>query len=253
MGSLVTYRFDGSVATITMDDGKVNAISPAMLAELYAAFDRASKDRAVVVLTGREGIFSAGFDLHVLRTGVLDAWNMVRSGFELAARVLAHDRPIVVACNGHAMAMGAFLTLAADYRLGVRGPYKYVVNEVAIGITMPRAAVEICRQRLAPAQFQRAVLLSEVFSPEAALEAGFIDRIVDLPDLAAEADRVAKDLVKLDAAAFARTKARVREASIDAVRAAIARDATELLVLGAERVVGAKVRSVFPGKKGTAG
>lgn len=253
MGSLVSYRLDGSVATIAMDDGKVNAMSPAMIAELNAALDRAEKDRAVVILTGREGVFSAGFDLHVLRTGVVDAWNMVRSGFELAARILAFERPVVVACTGHAMAMGAFLVLVADYRLGIRGPYKYVVNEVAIGITMPRAAVEICRQRLAPAQFQRAVLLSEVFSPEAAVDAGFVDRVVALPELSAEAERLARDYAKLDARAFARTKARVREASIDAVRAAIARDATELLVLGAERLVGAKIRSAFPRKKGASG
>jgi len=242
MGSLVTYRLEGSIATIAMDDGKVNAISPAMLAELNAAFDRAEKDGAIVVLTGREGTFSGGFDLRVLRTGVLDAWNMVRGGFELSARILAYPRPVVIACNGHAIAMGAFLVLSGDYRIGVEGPFKLVVNEVAIGLTMPRAAVEICRQRLAPAHFQRAVLLSEPYTPSTAIAAGFLDRVVPAAELQAAAQAAALELTKLDATAHARTKARVREASLDAIRSAILKDATELLVEGAQRIVSTKLK-----------
>src|ERR1022692_1471389 len=69
MGTLVSYQPGHSVATITMDDGKVNALSPQMLSELGAALDRAAEDREVVVLTGRPGTFSAGFDLRVLRGG----------------------------------------------------------------------------------------------------------------------------------------------------------------------------------------
>ena len=151
MGALVSYQLDDSVATITMDDGKVNVLSLSMLTELDVAFGRAAADRAVVVLTGREGVFSAGFDLPVLRAGGTEAADLLRAGFDLAARLLAFPTPIVVACSGHAVAMGAFLVLSGDYRIGARGPFKITANEVAIGITMPRAAVEICRQRLTPA------------------------------------------------------------------------------------------------------
>ena len=149
-----------------MDDGKVNALSLAMLTELGAALDRAAADRAVVVLTGREGVLSAGFDLPVLRAGGTAAARLLHAGFELAQRLLAFPTPVLVACPGHAVAMGVFLVLSGDYRIGASGPYKLTANEVAIGMTMPLAAVEICRQRLTPACFNRAVVLAEVFKPE---------------------------------------------------------------------------------------
>src|SRR5258705_6292844 len=128
-----------------------------MFGLLGGAFDRAKADRAAVVLSGRAGVFSAGFDLRVLRAGGADATAMVRTGFELAERLLAFPTPVVVACTGHALAMGAFLLLAGDYRLGTPGAYKIGVTEVALGITMPFFGIEICPQRLAPPQFPPAV------------------------------------------------------------------------------------------------
>lgn len=249
MSELVRYRLEGPVATITMDDGKVNALSPTMLGAVDAALDRAEKDAAIVLLTGREGVFSAGFDLRVLRSGKLAAIGMVRSGFELAARVLAHPRPVVMACNGHAMAMGGFLLLAGDYRIGVSGPFKLVVNEVAIGLTMPRAGVEICRQRLAPAHFHRAVLLSEVYGPEESIEAGFLDRVVAAEDLVRVAHEHATSLAKLDLAAHAATKIRARKASIDTIRASIIADTAELFATGVKQMALAKLR---PGNRSEA-
>src|SRR6185312_6230463 len=112
---------------------------------------------------GRAGVFSAGFDLKVLRAGGPNARTMLRAGFELAERMLSFPMPVVIACTGHAVAMGVFLVLSGDYRIGVAGRYKITANEVAIGITLPRAAIEICRQRLTPAHFSRATVPAEVF------------------------------------------------------------------------------------------
>src|SRR5262249_62287155 len=119
-----------------MDDGKRNVLSLEMFRQLSDALSRAEADRAVVVLRGREGAFSAGFDLRTLQGGGADAHAMVRAGFELAARMLAFPRPIVMACTGHAIAMGAFLLLAGGYRLGGGGGVKGGANEGAIGITV---------------------------------------------------------------------------------------------------------------------
>ena len=169
MGSLVRYDFDGSVARITMDDGKVNVLSQEMLAEVNDALNRAEANAAIVALAGRAGVFSAGFDLKVLRAGGPSARTMLRAGFELAERILSFPMPVVIACTGHAVAMGVFLMLSGDYRIGVAGPYKITANEVAIGVTLPRAAIEICRQRLTPAHFNRATVLAEVFPPAGAV------------------------------------------------------------------------------------
>src|SRR5690242_16412870 len=165
MPELVSYAFDGKVATITMDDGKVNVLSPAMQSEINAALDRAEADQAVVLLTGRPGVFSAGFALAVLQGRGDDAGKMVLGGSELSLRLLGFPRPEVVACTGDAIAMGSCLLLSGDYRLGADARYRSQANEVAIGLEIPQAAIEICRQRMTPAFLTRALLLAEVFSP----------------------------------------------------------------------------------------
>lgn len=218
---LVTYQGETSVATIVMDDGKANVMSPQMIAELNAALDRAASDRAVVLLTGRQGMFSGGFDLRVLTGGGPDAIAMLQGGFELAERLLSFPTPVVVACTGHAVAMGAFLVLSADYRFGAAGAYKITANEVAIGLTMPPAAIEICRQRLAPTHFNRAVILAEVYAPDTAVEAGFLDRVVQPAELQQAARSAAEALSKLDMNAHAATKLRARDHALKAIRSAI--------------------------------
>jgi len=228
MAGPVSYRLDDSIATITMDDGKVNALSLQMLQELDKSFDQAAADHAVVVLTGRDGVFSAGFDLSVLRGGGPDALTMLQAGFRLAERLLSFPTPVVIACPGHAIAMGVFLVLSGDYRIGVLGPYKLLANEVAIGLTMPRAAVEICRQRLGPASFNRAVILAEPFSPEDAVPAGFLDRIVEPSNLEEACRSTAVQLGSLNMNAHAASKLRARGATLSALRAAIEADDAEL-------------------------
>ena len=225
--SLVSYQHDESVATITMDDGKVNALSPAMQAEIGSALDQAEGDGAVVVLAGREGMFSAGFDLDVIRAGGPDAIGMIRGGFELAERVLSFPRPVVMACTGHAVAMGVFLLLSGDYRIGAAGSYKLVANEVAIGMQLPHTAIEVLRQRLTPAAFNRAVTLSEVFSPANAVETGFLDRVSDSPDVVGAAQEVAASFAGLDQAAHASSKLRARAGTLAAIRADIDRNFTQ--------------------------
>jgi enoyl-CoA hydratase len=218
---MIDYRLDGPVATITIDDGKVNALSLALLTEVGAALDRAEQDGAVVVLSGRPGVFSAGFDLPTLRAGGPDGVRMLRAGFELAARLLAFPTPVVIACTGHAVAMGVFLVLSGDYRVGADGPYKFTANEVAIGLTLPTAAAEILRQRLSPAHFARAAVLAETFAPADAVGAGFLDRVVGASDLHDTARAVAEQLATLDMAAHHATKLRVRRQTLDAIRASI--------------------------------
>jgi enoyl-CoA hydratase len=221
MGPLVTYVLADGVATITMDDGKVNVMSIAMQTELNAALDRANEDGAVVVIEGRDGVFSAGFDLPTLRSGSDDGWRMVRGGFELAHRVLGFPLPVVIACTGHAIAMGTFLLLSGDYRVGAEGPYKLVANEVAIGLTFPRVGIEILRQRLTPAAFNRAAMLAETFSPDDAIAAGFLDRVVAPAEVPAAARHAAIQFAALDLGAHARTKAVAREGVLAAMQASI--------------------------------
>lgn len=227
MTNAVTYSRADSIATITMDDGKANVMSLGMLNALHAAFDQAECDRAIVVLRARGKSFSAGFDLKTFATGSADdQYRMLKAGAELALRVLAFPTPVVTACNGNAYPMGAFLIMSSDYRIAAEGSYKIGMNEVAIGLTVPRFAIEIARQRLTPAYFNRVVMTAEMFGPQQAVTAGFFDRIVAADQLDYAVNEAALALSKLDLAAYAATKARARGEAIRAIRAAIDEDIT---------------------------
>jgi enoyl-CoA hydratase len=231
MSELVTYELADAIATVTLDDGKVNVMSRPMQAAIHTALDRAEGDDAVVVLLGRPGVFSAGFDLAVLQAGGPEATAMVRGGFELAARILAFPRPVIIGCTGHAVAMGAFLLLSGDYRIGVAGDYRLTANEVAIGLTMPHAAVAILGQRLSPSALSRAVTLAERFGPDNAVEAGFLDRVVATADLSDAVREVATAATTLDAAAHVATKRRLRAPALEAIWSGLDADEAALAAL----------------------
>jgi enoyl-CoA hydratase len=228
----VHYSCDDGVATIRIDDGKRNALSPEVLRGIYAAFDRARSDRATVILTGRESVFSAGFDLKVMKRGGTKAIGMLRSGYALTARVMAYPHPVIAACNGHSFAMGVFLMLSADYVIGSRGDFRISANEVAIGLTMPRVAAATLKHRLTPAAYQRAVTLSEEFNPEAALGAGFFDELAAPEDLMTRAEHHAAGFLKLDAHAHAASKRRIRAATIRRIRFSLPLDLLDAMMMG---------------------
>ena len=231
----VHYSLQGNVATIRIDDGKRNALSPEVLREIYQAFDQAESDRAAIILTGRESVFSAGFDLKVMKRGGRKALRMLRLGYSLTARVMRYPYPVVVACNGHSFAMGVFLMLSADYVIGSRGDFKIAANEVAIGMTMPRVAAATLRNRLVPAAFQRAVTLSEYFDPESALQAGFFDELVDPAELMSRAEACVGDALELDPGAHTVSKRRIRKALIRKIRLSVPLDLVDATLIGLRR------------------
>jgi len=221
MADPVTTRHAEGISTITMDDGKVNVFSIPLLRSLHAAFDEAEQQESVVVLTGRPGYFSAGFDLNVLRGGAEDSVTLLRLGATLAERMLAFPAPVVAACTGHAFPAGAFLLMASDARIGAAGPYKLGLNEVRIGLTLPWFAIALARHRLTPSFFDRATVTGTLFDPHGAVEAGLLDTVVAPEDLADVARSTARELVDVDRRAHAATKLRVRQRVLTELREAI--------------------------------
>ncbi|HAB03050.1 MAG TPA: crotonase/enoyl-CoA hydratase family protein [Pseudomonas sp.] len=224
MSDLISYHAEDGIATLTLNNGKVNAISPDVISAFNAALDRATQERAVVVITGQPGILSGGYDLKVMTSGPKEAVALVTAGSTLARRLLAHPFPVVIACPGHAVAKGAFLLLSADYRIGVEGPYKIGLNEVQIGMTMHHAGIELARDRLRRSAFQRSVINAEMFEPKEALKAGFLDKVVPAEQLLDAAHDIAHELKKLNMQAHKNTKLKVRKALLDALDEAIALD-----------------------------
>ncbi len=231
----VEYSLEDGIATIRIDDGKRNALSPDVLREFNSALDRAAADQAIVIITGREGVLSAGFDLKVMNRGGAQALRMLRAGYALTARVLAYPHPVVAACNGHVMAMGVFLMLSADYVIGSRGDFKISANEVAIGMTMPRVAAAMLRHRLEPAAYQRAVTLAEYFDVDAALAAGFFDEVVGPEQLMSRAEQQASSYKELDSHAHRVSKRRIRRQLIRKIRRSIPLDLYDAILTGFRR------------------
>ncbi|WP_373388532.1 crotonase/enoyl-CoA hydratase family protein [Pseudomonas alcaligenes] len=228
MSDLISYQLEDGIATLTLNNGKVNAISPDVIAAFNAALDQALQDRAVVIITGQPGILSGGYDLKVMTSGPQNAVALVTAGSTLARRMLAHPFPIIVACPGHAIAKGAFILLSADYRIGVEGPFNIGLNEVQIGMTMHHAGIELARDRLRKSAFHRSVINGEIFNPESAVDAGFLDKVVPAEQLMATAVAAAQQLKKINMTAHKNTKLKVRKALLETLDKAIELDQQHL-------------------------
>lgn len=228
MSDLIAYHLEDGIATLTLSNGKVNAISPDVIAAFNAALDQAVADRAVVIITGQPGILSGGYDLKVMTAGPKEAVSLVTAGSTLARRLLSHPFPVIVACPGHAVAKGAFILLSADYRIGVDGPFSIGLNEVQIGMTMHHAGIELARDRLRRSAFHRSVINGEMFDPQSAVDAGFLDKVVAAEELSGAALAAARQLKKINMTAHKNTKLKVRKALLEALDNAIIQDQEHL-------------------------
>lgn len=227
MSSRVSVTVENGVAQITMDDGKVNAMSAEMLNELQQAFEDAQQEDAIVVLSGREGLFSAGFDMPTFQRGMGPTVEMIRAGVQVLETILAYPRPVVTVCAGHAYPMGAFLMLAADVRFAVDGPWQIGMNEVAIGLTVPNFALALARHRLTPAAFAR-ITTAAMFEPQQAREHGYVDHVVSAKETSSVVSDELDRLSKLDMTHFPRTKARVNDQVLRNIRDAAESELTAL-------------------------
>lgn len=226
MTDVVATKIENNVATITIQNGKVNAISHQVIADINAALDQAEQAKAVVVITGTVGMLSAGYDLNVMRESMSKAMELVQKGSTLSRRLLSFPFPVLVACPGHAVAKGAFLLLSADYRIGVEGDFKIGLNEVAIGMSMHDAGVELARGRLAPVFFNRSVILAEMVNPQDAITMGFLDKVVSESEFSGTVNFIAQSMTKLDMKAHYNTKLKARADLLAKLDIAIKNDKT---------------------------
>jgi enoyl-CoA hydratase len=228
---LIDFEMSEKIATITLKNGKVNAISHQVIVEINDALDQAESAGAVVILTGQPGIFSAGFDLKTMKESSDSAVALVTAGSTLSRRMLSFQLPIIGACTGHAIAKGAFLLLSCDHRIGSLGQFKIGLNEVAIGMTMHQAGVEIARNRMPINYLTRSVINAELFSPEIAVLAGFLDTLVEPEQLMATAKALATHMLTLNMKAHHGTKLKERKNILAALDAAIELDSAMVISL----------------------
>jgi enoyl-CoA hydratase len=226
MADTVTFERRDNLALVTIDDGKANALSPSVISALHDALDRAAaEDARAVVLAGRPGTLSGGFDLGVMRSGDMVAiGGLVTDGGELLLRMYRSPLPIVCACTGHAIAAGALTLLASHFRVGAEGPFRTALVETAIGLVLPDWAVVLAGERLSPRHLQQAAVESRVYDPHGALEAGFLDRVVGPDEVIDAALEEAARLAAFSPPAYAGNALKVRGPGIERLEAVVGAD-----------------------------
>lgn len=211
------------VATITMDDGKANAISHTMLDAVEPLLKKAQTEANAIVIAGRPGLFCAGFDRNVV-LGATEAEisKFAARGAQFALSIFQCEKPIIAAATGHGLAMGAVLLLAFDYRVGAAGDFKYGLNETQIGLALPEFALVLIRNRIAPTVQSRAAIMAELYDGSGAVAAGFLDDAVEPGSVLDAAQAEAAQLAKLSAGAYGATKLALRLPVIAELSAAFA-------------------------------
>ena len=202
----ISLTSDAGVSIIKMDDGKVNVFSPQMIKLFSGILDEIPTDRGSVLITGRDGMFSAGFDLKVMMSTPENAAEMVKSGFNLLLKIFTFPRPVVAACSGHAIALGAFLLCSCDHRIGVKGDFKIGANELRNNMIIPTPILELAKFKLTKPHKQRALLNAEMYSIENAIAPGYLDEVTDHDKLIEHAMAKAKDLATLAHPQYLQTK-----------------------------------------------
>lgn len=217
----ISVDVEDSVAILRWDDGKANAVGFEALDAMHAALDRAEKEASAVLLVGRPGRFSAGFDLNQLGAGGDSMRALVGGGARMLTRLYLHPQPVVVACTGHALAAGALTVMVGDTRIGARGDFKIGLNEVAIGMVVPEFLVELSRDRLSKRHFTAAVIQARIYDPEGAVDAGFLDAVCEPDALLERARAEAMRLAALPGAPYAGSKRAARQATVDRIEAGL--------------------------------
>jgi enoyl-CoA hydratase len=226
--SHVTFELREKIAVVGMDDGKANALGYTLMDEVDAALTRAESEATAVVLAGRRGRFSAGFDLNEMMGGAPKVHAMITRGADFLLRLYALPMPLVIACTGHALAGGALLVLTGDVRVAARGAFRIGLNEVQLGLPVPVLAMELARDRLSPAHLTAATLFADVVDPERALPAGWVDELASEDALLDATLAHARRLSALPRDAYAKTKASLRQRTVRYVRETLAEDLKRL-------------------------
>ena len=222
MTAPATIEIKDEIAVITMDDGKANAINPTMLDALNACLDQAEKEAKVLIITGREGRFSGGFDLKLMMSlPGEEVKALVDGGGALAHRLYSFPMPVIAACTGHGVAMGCFILLACDVRIGTAGAFKIGANETQINMVLPIFASELVKARVSKDYLTRSMVYGELFDPDTAVKAGYLDQVVEADKLLATAQGVAEGLKPLSSPSLTGNKLLLREETLATIKASL--------------------------------
>ena len=204
---LATFSQEDDISIITLDDGKANVFSPTMIDHFNSCLDKVPTEKGALIISGRDGMFSGGFDLKIISSGDMKLiQEMTVSGFRLLSRILTFPRPVLAACTGHGIALGTFLLCCCDYRIGSKGEYLIGANEMRTNMVIPVPILELIRFRISQRHKYRAILGAEMYSIESAVDAGLLDEVVNKENIMDSVMLKAKDLATMGHPSYTLTK-----------------------------------------------
>lgn len=221
---MMDLHYHDGVAHIAINDGKANAVSFDFLAAMNKALDEidGNADAKAIVISGKPGMFSAGFDLKVMTAEPARAGELVQGGGKMLMRLFTHKLPVVGAVTGHAMAAGAFLCLACDTRIGTAGDFKIGLNETAINMVLPVFGLEMAKCRLNNHKLTEAFIQATLYGPDDAVDVGFLDKVLPADDVLDAALGEAARLGELPQGAYHGNKMLLRKPFADVVEPSLA-------------------------------
>jgi enoyl-CoA hydratase len=215
---MIERSLQEGILTLRLSHGKASALDVELLEAFLGELDGVAGDVRAVILTGTGSIFSAGVDLFRLTQGGAE---YVRRFLPLLTRCLrtlfAFPRPVVAAANGHAIAGGGIIVLAADVRLMAEGPGRIGVPELLVGVPFPAAALEVVRFAVPPDKVQSLIYTGRTLPPREALAAGLVDEVVAPEDLLPRAQEIARQLARIPPPVYRLTKQALRAPAVERI------------------------------------
>lgn len=205
------------IARISTDDGKANVMTNEWLTDFSRSLDTVCASNAkVLLMSGRPKFFSAGLDAKaIVQMDAAALEKQLRFFGQVALKLLGLPVPTLAVVTGHAIAGGFIMASACDYRVGLNGPYKYQLSEIAIGIAIPNWLPAIFEASLSKAAFESVALSARVLSPQDMYDNGFLTGLdADSAAQTERAEALAAQLAQLSTQAYAGSKTMMRGARI---------------------------------------
>jgi len=205
---------------LQFDRGKSNPMNLTMFEELRQAINELREDAAVkgVIITGKEHFFSAGLDLPEIMTYDRDKTRAFWQSFmDLVAGLVAFPKPLISAVTGHSPAGGCIVAIACDYRIMAGGNYKIGLNEIPVGLVVPKHIFDLYAFWLGKHRAYQFLMEGRLMNPQEASDAGLIDVVVPADQVLESAERKLAQYLKFDSNTWSATKLNLRKELIDSV------------------------------------
>jgi enoyl-CoA hydratase/carnithine racemase len=212
----------GDIAELSLNRPPANALNHELLRKLLAGIEQVLDDGAKgLILSGQDGMFSAGIDVPQLlgmdRAAIFEFWSLM---FDSSKALLTSPVPVVAALAGHSPAGGAVLAAHCDYRIAVDGPYKIGFNEVQVGLPLPATILMVFEELVGPRFARQLAMQGKMMTMGEALEVGLVDELLAADQLMNRVLEFLENLLALPPTAMNRTRLTAKANLIKSVETA---------------------------------